>query len=525
VCSSSDKSAWTTIVTFTTPCASFTPAYAEPFTTWVAASGAPACWSRFGAGTLATGPTGPTNSGQWFQDGFLNSGTTGAVKVNLYSNFILSWLVSPVFDLTAGGFQVKYKVAATTWNGTTTTTMGSDDNVYFRMSTDGGATWTTLETFNTTNTPTNLGTTKTYNIPTVTSNAVRFAFFATDGTVDDAPDYDFFIDDFEIQTIPLAAPVCSATVTAVPNANCGNESTVISWAAAAGADGYKLTIGTTAGGSDILNNFEVGGLTYSYVGSLNTSYYYKVVPFNANGDATGCAEQSFTTAATGCYCPSVPTSLDGTGITSIVVGTTNFTNTNVTYTNNTATPVSLQRNVTSPVVINFATGFTYNTYIWIDLNDNFIFDANELLYTGESAQPNPSTLSASVAIPAAAALGAHRMRIVTADALPTPNSCYNGSWGVTVDFTVNVIEEDLSTGGFDAESFKYYPNPVTDILTVSYSNAISDVVIYNLLGQQVVSVKPNATQTQVDLSGLTAGTYLVKVTSDEVTKTVKVVKN
>jgi hypothetical protein len=134
-------------------------------------------------------------------------------------------------------------------------------------------------------------------------------------------------------------------------------------------------------------------------------------------------------------------------------------------------------------------------------------------------------LSASVAIPAAAALGAHRMRIVTADALPTPNSCYSGSWGVTVDFTVNVIEEDLSTGGFDAESFKYYPNPVTDILTVSYSNAISDVVIYNLLGQQVVSVKPNATQTQVDLSGLTAGTYLVKVTSDEVTKTVKVVKN
>jgi hypothetical protein len=51
------------------------------------------------------------------------------------------------------------------------------------------------------------------------------------------------------------------------------------------------------------------------------------------------------------------------------------------------------------------------------------------------------------------------------------------------------------------------------------------VVIYNLLGQQVVSVKPNATQTQVDLSGLTAGTYMVKVTSDEVTKTVKVVKN
>jgi hypothetical protein len=531
VCSASDKSAWTTIVTFTTPCASFTPAYIQPFTTWAPSPvSSPACWERYGAGTQVTGPTGAVNSGSWFQDGYLNVGATGAAKINIWTTGVVGWLVSPVFDLTTGGYQVKYKVGATQFGGTgpitgTPPTFGTDDFVYVLMSTDGGATWTNLTTYNAANTPSNLGATATFNIPTVTSNAVKFAFYGTSGSANEGQDIDFFIDDFEIQTIPLAAPVCSATVTAVPNASCGNEATVISWSASAGADGYKLTIGTTAGGSNILNNLVVGGLTYSYIGNLNTTYYYKVVPFNANGDATGCAEQSFTTAATGCYCPSVPTSLDGTGITSINVGTTNFTNSNITYTNNTATPVSLQRNVSSPVTINFATGFTYNTYIWIDLNDNFIFDASELLYTGESAQPNPSTLNASVAIPATAPLGAHRMRIVTADFLPAPDSCYSGSWGVTVDFTVNVIEEDLSVGGFDNASFKYYPNPVTDILTVSYSSSISDVVIYNLLGQQVVSVKPNATQTQVDLSGLTAGTYMVKVTSDEVTKTVKVVKN
>jgi hypothetical protein len=88
--------------------------------------------------------------------------------------------------------------------------------------------------------------------------------------------------------------------------------------------------------------------------------------------------------------------------------------------------------------------------------------------------------------------------------------------------TANVT---LSVGGFDNASFNYYPNPVTDVLTVSYSNAISEIVVYNLLGQQVLIAKPNATQTQVDLSGLNTGTYMVKVTSDEVTKTVKVVKN
>jgi hypothetical protein len=41
----------------------------------------------------------------------------------------------------------------------------------------------------------------------------------------------------------------------------------------------------------------------------------------------------------------------------------------------------------------------------------------------------------------------------------------------------------------------------------------------------VLIAKPNATQTQVDLSGLNTGTYMVKVTSDEVSKTIKVVKN
>ena len=534
VCSTTEKSYWTTAITFTTPCASFTPDYTENFTTWEPFPvSSPACWSRFGNGTLATGPTGAANTGSWGQDGYLNNGFAGAARINIYATAPTGtgWLVSPVFNLIAGGYQLKFDVGATQYAGTgpissgPTPTFGTDDFVYVLMSTDAGATWTTLETYSASNTPSHLGATEVFNIPTVTSTTVKFAFYGTSGSVSEGQDLDFFIDNFIIQTIPVTAPACATNVTATISAGCGNEATVISWNAAAGSDGYKLTIGTTAGGSDILNNQVVAGLSYSYIGSLNTTYYYKVVPFNANGDATGCTEQTFTTAATGCYCPSVPTSVDNDGITSIVVGTTNFTNTSVSYTNHTATPVSLQRNVTSPITINFATGYTYNTYIWIDLNDNYIFDANELLYTGESAAPNPSILNASLAIPATANLGAHRMRIVTADFLPAPNSCYSGSWGVTVDFTVNVIEQDLSTGSFDEASFNYYPNPVTDILTVAYSNVISNVVVYNLLGQQVLTEQPNATLTQVDLSGLNTGTYLVKVTSDEVTKTFKVVKN
>lgn len=532
VCSASETSYWTTSLTFTTPCASFVPNYTENFATFTW-QGPPACWDKFSAGTVATGPTGPNNSGSWNEDGYLNVGFTGAAKINIYATAPTGtgWLVSPIFDLTAGGYQLKYDVGATQYANTgpissgPTPTLGSDDFVYVLMSTDAGATWTALETYSATNTPSHLGATEVFNIPTVTSSTVKFAFYGTSGSVSEGQDLDFFIDNFVVQSIPVTPPACATNVTATIAAGCGNFATEIEWDAATGSDGYKLTIGTTAGGSDILNNQVVGGLSYDFIGSMNTTYYYTVVPFNVNGDATGCTEQSFTTAATGCYCPSVPTSNDGTGITSIVVGTTNFTNPDVTYTDNSASPVTLMQNVNSPVVINFATGYTYNTYIWIDSNDNYIFDTSELLYTGESAAPNPSTLNAAITIPTTTALGNHRMRVVTADGLPSPDSCYSGSYGVTIDFTVNVIEEDLSTGSFDSANFKYYPNPVTDLLTLSYSNAISEVVVYNLLGQQMLTAKPNATQTQMDLSGLNTGTYLVKITSDEVTKTVKVVKN
>jgi hypothetical protein len=483
------------------------------------------------------------------------------------------------------------------------------------MSTDGGATWTNLTTYNAANTPSNLGTTATFNIPTVTSNSVKFAFYGTSGSVTEGQDIDFFIDDFQIQTIPLAAPICSASVTAVPNANCGNEATVISWTAAAGADGYKLTIGTTAGGSDILNNFVVGGLTYSYVGNANTTYYYRVVPFNASGDATGCAEQSFSTAVNGCACTPIYT----TGVSSsdflsnlVVTGTTLSNNSGTSTTGPSYTLFVGQPNYTATLVegttytFEVTTGFSSQGFaVWIDLDNDLTFETSERIGTTATTISGTSG-SFTVTIPCNAPAGLHRMRVrmVFAANGGTIDPCSSYTYGETEDYDVTIAElatptgdavqtitaptaadatiEDLvvvgtgvkwfaseadalantnqlavgtlittgstyyavssagtcnsaalavtvtvtlSVGGFDNASFKYYPNPVTDILTVSYSNAISDVVIYNLLGQQVLSVKPNATQTQVDLSGLTAGTYMVKVTSDEVTKTVKVVKN
>lgn len=82
----------------------------------------------------------------------------------------------------------------------------------------------------------------------------------------------------------------------------------------------------------------------------------------------------------------------------------------------------------------------------------------------------------------------------------------------------------LSNNGFDASNFTYYPNPVKNVLNLSYSQTITNVEVYNLLGQKMSANTIGANQGQVDMSNLASGTYMVKVTADNQVKTIKVVK-
>jgi Secretion system C-terminal sorting domain len=83
----------------------------------------------------------------------------------------------------------------------------------------------------------------------------------------------------------------------------------------------------------------------------------------------------------------------------------------------------------------------------------------------------------------------------------------------------------LSTNQFEfANGLRTYPNPVNAILNIEYTSDLSNVSVYNLLGQQVLTKKVTTTSTQIDLSSLNAGTYLVKVEAGSVSKTLKVFK-
>lgn len=103
-------------------------------------------------------------------------------------------------------------------------------------------------------------------------------------------------------------------------------------------------------------------------------------------------------------------------------------------------------------------------------------------------------------------------------ATQTVNGCTSiEAFAVTVTVT-------LKTNSFDIKELKYYPNPVVSVLNVSYNSEITAVEVYNMIGQRVIAVAPNATTTAIDMSRLPSGTYIVQFKADQKIQTVKVVK-
>ncbi len=92
-------------------------------------------------------------------------------------------------------------------------------------------------------------------------------------------------------------------------------------------------------------------------------------------------------------------------------------------------------------------------------------------------------------------------------------------------FVVSAYDSSLSTNNFEDINFQYHPNPIDSQLYFSNNQTIDSVVIFNIVGQELLSKTLNATEGTLDMSDFSSGTYLIKITSKEITKTIKVIKN
>lgn len=95
----------------------------------------------------------------------------------------------------------------------------------------------------------------------------------------------------------------------------------------------------------------------------------------------------------------------------------------------------------------------------------------------------------------------------------------------TGTFDVSLTDPTLSVESFENENaFTYFPNPVRNELTLSAQKDIQNVSVYNMLGQEVLRTAPNAVESTINMNELSQGAYFVKVTIDNVTETVRILK-
>lgn len=92
-----------------------------------------------------------------------------------------------------------------------------------------------------------------------------------------------------------------------------------------------------------------------------------------------------------------------------------------------------------------------------------------------------------------------------------------------VDVSITYIEP-LSNEKLETFGFTFSPNPAGNTLNLSANDNISNIEIYNTLGQKAISKNINALNTSIDLTHLQKGIYLMKATINNKTATYKIIK-
>ncbi|MGM5471046.1 MopE-related protein [Flavobacteriaceae bacterium LMO-SS05] len=96
--------------------------------------------------------------------------------------------------------------------------------------------------------------------------------------------------------------------------------------------------------------------------------------------------------------------------------------------------------------------------------------------------------------------------------------------GLDDDCNPATPDTPLGVEEFETYNFSYYPNPVNHALFLKANHAIKQVVVYNMLGQEVMTSYPNSRAGEITMVNLQNGVYFVKVTINESSKTIQIIK-
>lgn len=94
------------------------------------------------------------------------------------------------------------------------------------------------------------------------------------------------------------------------------------------------------------------------------------------------------------------------------------------------------------------------------------------------------------------------------------------------DLTISILGNPvLGTNDVNTSEFTLFPNPVNDILNIRTQLSAYDLQVYNLQGQLIAETENNDGTTTFDYSSYASGLYIMKLSSQDVSETFRIVKN
>ena len=98
---------------------------------------------------------------------------------------------------------------------------------------------------------------------------------------------------------------------------------------------------------------------------------------------------------------------------------------------------------------------------------------------------------------------------------------YVGSDTFVLQMDEFIVEGTLGDYENEISNFEYYYNPLNDILNITSGEKLSNIEIFNILGQKVIKEDINSYNHQINLGNLSTSIYFIKVESNNGVKTFK----
>lgn len=318
---------------------------------------------------------------------------------------------------------------------------------------------------------------------------------------------------------PSVFPNCPLIISPEADDNRVGLTPTLEWNTVSGAISYKVSLGTTSGGTDILNQVSSTTNTYSITTPLqyNTTYYLKVVGVSAGGESQGCGEISFTTNV------APPANDLCSNAATIVVG--------IDY----ATGEITSNNAGADSDQVFECSSSANAVVWykatIPPSGNLTIETktngdesmdDTLLNVYEGTCGNLTSLACNDDG------GDEAFSLLTITGRTPGEVVYIAAAGYGSDqgsFKLSTYDvSSLSAPEFsELEGIKLYPNPFTTSVSIANYEKVATAQIIDITGKVIKTV--NKPESKIETSDLATGTYLIKLNLiNGSSKTIKAIK-